>query len=389
MAPARGTRTRVAFLIRSLNRGGTERQLAELIGALDPMRFEMVVLTFYPDGAIWYELTAKGVELQSLHKRGRWEMIRFALRLNRSLRAWRPDVLHCYLVEPSIFGLVIGRWAGVRAVVWGIRSSNLDYGLYNRFGWVTFRMAALLSRFVSLMIANSEAGRWYHIAQGYRREAITVIPNGIDTDRYVPNANVRNAVRSQWGIRDEVVIGMVARLDPVKDHRTFLHAAAKLVGQHRNVRFVCVGGGDDRFAAELSQLVTDLELDSHVRFTGEHPQPEHLYPAFDVVCSTSLAEGFSNALAEALSCGVPCVATNVGDSAFIIGDAGMIVPPRSHDVLASALSQLAAMRPEDRRAMGDAGRRRVVREFSVARMAERTASAYATALSGGRARQWT
>jgi glycosyltransferase involved in cell wall biosynthesis len=368
----------VVLLIRSLNRGGAERQLALLATGLDPADWRVRVVTFYPGGPIWDELAARpSVELVSLEKRGRWDNLAPTRRLSRLLDAWAPAILHCYMPEPSIVGTIAGRRAGVPAIVWGVRSSNVDYRQYGWFNWATARVAARMSGRADLIIANSDAGRAHHIAQGYPATRMMTIPNGIDTDRFQPSDDARVAARQRWQLGEGVVIGVVARLDPMKGHPVLLEALGSVVRQVPGVRVVCVGGGAPGYAHHLAAETRRLNLDGVVRWTGELDELHALVPAFDLVCSPSVfGEGFSNAIAEAMACECPCVVTNVGDSAAIVGDTGLVVAPGDAEGLADALVTMARLTVADRQARGRLARARVVNTFSLHAMILRTASVY-------------
>jgi glycosyltransferase involved in cell wall biosynthesis len=369
---------RVVLLIRSLNCGGAERQLVELAKALVRNSIEVTVVTFYEGGPIWDELhRSRSVALRSLSKRGRWDNLRTFTMLTGFLRKYQPAILHSYLVEPSIVGLIAGRWAGVPAIVWGVRASNMDYGEYEFLNGLTFRCARSLSRFVDLIIANSEAGKNYHLERGYRPKRFRAIANGIDTDWFRPSADSRRLQRMHWAVRDdEVLVGIAARFDPMKDHVTFLNALAKAVVAQRGLRIAIVGDGLETVRARLLVHAQEVGLTSII-WAGELADMNHVYPAFDIICSSSaFGEGFSNSIAEAMSSEVTCVVTDVGDSARIVGEAGIVVPPKDPDALASAVIQLARLRPEERAARGRSARRRVIELFGIPSMTARTIAAY-------------
>jgi glycosyltransferase involved in cell wall biosynthesis len=376
---SRPDRLDVVLLIRSLNRGGAERQLALLSTGLDAAEFRVRVVTFYPGGPIWDELTAQpSVELISLAKRGRWDTLEPIRRLSGMLAAWAPAILHCYMPEPSIVGTIAGRRAGVPAIVWGVRSSNVDYRTYGWFNWATARVAAHMSARADLIIANSDAGRAHHVALGYPSDRVITIPNGIDADRFQPSAEARVAGRQRWQLADdEVAIGVVARLDPMKGHPVLLRALVSVARQMPAVRVVCVGGGAPGYAQHLAAETRRLNLERVVRWTGELDHLDTRLPAFDLVCSPSVfGEGFSNAIAEAMACECPCVATNVGDSAVIVGDTGLVVPPADPESLADALVRMARLAVADRQTRGRLARARVVNSFSLHAMILRTATTY-------------
>jgi glycosyltransferase involved in cell wall biosynthesis len=373
-------RCRVVFLIRSLNTGGTERQLVQLVSSLDRSLFDLTVLTFYAGGPVWNELsTDPGIVLEALMKRGRWDLLSFLRRLTATLKRVEPDILHCLLVEPSVLGLFAGRLARVPAVVWGVRASNVDFSQYDTATALSFKLAAALSRFPDLVIANSEAGRRFHIARGYSPDRFRVIRNGIPSDAYIPSADLRRRTRERWRISDDaIVVGNVARLDPMKGHGVLLRAARQLATKHSRMLIMLVGAGSPQCVQGVRALIEELDLASTVMWVGEQPSAADIYPAFDVACSASLwGEGFSNAVAEAMSCGVPCVVTDVGDSAQIVGDTGAVVSPDDATALANALDRMIDLIREGGSELSRRARQRIVERFSVRAMVDETMAAYA------------
>ncbi len=234
--------TEVVLFIRSLDVGGAERQLVALAKGLHSRGVPLRVLTFYPGGALLPELLAAGVPVEDLGKRSRWDVVPFLWRLYRRLRALRPKVLYSWLTTANTLAAVVGRLARVPRIVWGVRASNVDFGRYDWLTRVDFFITRLAARLANRIVCNSEAGRAFHVAQGYPDERITVIENGIDTERFRFDPAGRKRLRAEWGVSDhEFLIGLVARLDPMKDHETFLRAAALLAKKREDVRFVCVG----------------------------------------------------------------------------------------------------------------------------------------------------
>ncbi|HKO63231.1 MAG TPA: glycosyltransferase [Pyrinomonadaceae bacterium] len=329
---------KVAFLVRSLNLGGAERQLVTLAKALDQDRFDVWVITFYGGGRLESELIDCRIKLICLGKRGRWDLIRFLWNVIGQLKTIRPDILNSYLVEPNLVAVFLKPFLRPTKIVWSLLASDMNLGHYDWFVRVNFRLQALVSGFANLIIHNSEAGRRHHIAHGFPPHNSIVIRNGIDVLKFNANRESGKAVRQGWRVSDSsVLIGLVGRLDPVKDHETFLKAAAIICASEPGVMFVCVGGGPEERARELRRLAEELQITERVIWAGERDDMPATYNALDVVCSSSITEGAPFAIAEAMACGVPCVVTNVGDSASLVGDTGFVVPPADPEALAKGL----------------------------------------------------
>jgi glycosyltransferase involved in cell wall biosynthesis len=367
---------RITFLIRSLEVGGAERQLVELVRHLNPHRFQTSVVTFYSGGDLSHELTQlASVRHLSLEKRGRWNVVGFLWRLCQVSLSLRPHIMHGYLGGANECAWLAGRLAGAK-VVWGLRASNVDFSRYTGLPRLVFRVGAWLSGLTDLIIVNSEAGRRHHVRHGYRGQRVIVIPNGIDVARFQPLAQAREQLRAEWQIPDELlVVGMVGRLDPMKDHPTFLRAAAQLARERAEVRFVCVGEGPPAYKAELTELARSLGLQQLI-WSGARLDIESVYNAFDVLVSSSAyGEGFPNVVGEAMACGVPCIVTDVGDAAHIVSETGYVAPPHDPAALARALSQMLALTPGERQALGTAARARIEKSFNISQLAARTEAA--------------
>jgi len=377
-------RLRVVFLVRSLEVGGAERQLAGLARGLDRARFAVTVCCFYDAGRFAEELRSAGVGIVPLEKRGRWDGPRFFRRLAAEMRALRPHVVHSFLGPPNVAAAFVKpRLPGVR-LVWGVRASNMELGRYDYSWRLTSALERFLSRRADVIAANSFAGRDHVVGMGYPPDRVVVVPNGIDVGRWRPDERGGRAVRAAWGVApDEALIGLVARLDPMKDHETFLRAAALAAAGRPGLRFVCVGAGGGRDRDRLARLAAELGIADRVVWAGPRDDMAAVYSALDVHTSSSAyGEGFSNAVAEAMAAGVPCAVTDVGDSARIVGDTGPVVPPGDPAALADGWRRLLDLGRAERRRLGERCRRRIADTYSEARMIERMAAIYAGARDG-------
>lgn len=365
------------LLIRSLNYGGAERQLVMLATGLKASGVPVRVATFYDGGSLRDELTGRGVECRSLKKRSRWDVVRFLWRWIRMARDCRPAVLYAFLGSANLVAIAAKPWLSRTKIVWGVRTSNMELKRYGRLDRLLYSIECKLSRFADLIIVNSCAGRDYANAHGFPSAKLIVISNGIDVERFRPDRTARERFRKGLGVADaESLIGLVGRIDPMKGHATFLQAAAILLRERRNVSFICVGDGPEHYRKPLLSLAKELGLSHKVIWVNGVSDVEAVYSSLDIAtCSSSYGEGFSNVIGEAMACGVPCVATDVGDAQRIIGDAGYVVVIDDPMALAEAWCKVLDMGETARLGLGQRARARIVRHFSLDRLIEATSSA--------------
>lgn len=367
---------RILFLIRSLDRGGAERQLVALATGLHRRGHEVAVAVFYAGGALQAPLTEAGVPVHDLGKRGRWDL-RFLHAFRALVAGVAPDVLHGYLPTANLVCLAArGALPPHGRIVWGVRSSLMDLARYDAVARLTYWLERRLAGRSDLIVVNSRAGRRRLLDDGLPESLIRTVPNGIDTAAFARRPGARETLRRAWGIgAEEVLVGLVARVDPMKGHRDFLAAAAALEPGRRPVRFVCIGGGDAAARQELRDSADARRLGDRLTWVDELDDMPAAYAALDIATNCSHGEGFSNVVAEAMACECPCVVTDVGDSSWIVGETGEVVPPREPESLARGWLRLLQRLDEDGDALRAAARRRVVELFSVDALAEHTLQA--------------
>lgn len=363
----------IAHLITDLQSAGAENQLQQFVLASDRRRFQHVVISLLEGGTIAAELSAAGIEVHSLGMRRTFPSPFGMTRLIRLLRRLKPEVLHCWLYHPCIVGLLGERLAGVQRLIWSLRSANWGLHGYSLSTRAVVVGCARMSFLSDAIIVNSESSKAMHQGLGYKTTRMKVISNGIDGERFSPNSEAPASVREELGIaRDAVLVGLVARYHPMKDHETFLRAAALVHRQCPQVRFVFAGKGMISDNQPLWRLVEQNGLQHAVRLLGSRRDIPRLTAALDVACLSSWSESFPNVVLEAMACEVPCVVTNVGDCSSIVGTTGRVVPPHDPLALAGAMVELVEMPSVERAALGQAARTRVLGEFTL----QKTVSAY-------------
>jgi len=372
--PSTTAPVRICLLIRQLNLGGAQRQLLTLASGLDKKRFAVSVATFYPGGVFAAECSRlAGVELVSLNKLGRWDLVLFPLRLLAYLRRSRPQILYSFLGGSNLFAALSKPLLPGTKVVWGIRSSAADSGRYDFAQRFTLALERRLSRLPDRVVANSEAGARDVIAAGFPAAKVVTISNGIDADRFAPCPEAARALRHCLGLPPgALVVGMVARFDPMKDHATFFAAAARLRQQHPKLALLLIGSGSPESVAAAHRLAEKSGLGPACHWLGICEEMPAIYSAMDllVLCS-AFGEGLPNAVAEGMACGVPCVVTDVGDSACLVGDTGVVVPPADPGALAAGIEHLLK-RLEAEPGLRRSSRQRIVDHFGPRRLVDRT-----------------
>lgn len=373
----------VLFLTRKLGYGGAERQLIELVRRIDKTRFRVAVATFYDGGKMRSEMESiEGIRLIALAKRGRYDLAGFLSRLIGVVRDFRPDVIQTQSAS-SLFALIAGKYCRCRVIL-GIRNADMDWSLYGWLEPLLFRLNAHLARHADLLIANSFAGKEHYAGNGYPEDRLVVVHNGFDTARFFPAPERGKPIRQEWGVSpEEFLIGIVGRLDVMKDHRTFLRAAALICPRYPAARFVCVGDGFPGYCSSLRDLAASLGIGGRVIWAGARTDMPAVYNALDICASTSaFGEGVSNAIGEAIACGVPCTVTDVGDAALLVGDSRRVALPGQPERIADCWSRLLDMPEDERRRLGLEGRQRIEKEFSLDLMAHSTEALLSAVVSG-------
>lgn len=363
---------KIAFLVRSLDCGGTERQLVTIVKALDKSRYDVTLFTLYAGGVFENELADTAVRYVSLEKRGRWDILRFFRTFIYQMRRLRPDLIYGALDLSNLLALSAKLFLPQASIIWSTWTSDINLRHYDWLRRAAPHLERLFSRFPDCIIANSYAGRSHLLKQGVAAKKLVVIQSGIDTDYFRPDREAGERIRHDWSIPESaILIGLVGRLDPVKDHPTFLRAAALLHKERPDVRFVCIGGGAESYSKNLRSLAESLSISTKIYWAGMRSDMRSAYNALDINVSSSLSEGFPNAVCEAMACGVPCVVTDAGDSALIVGDSGFVSNRRDPKALATSLISCL---DSDRVSLGRKARLRIKENWSVERLAQRTES---------------
>lgn len=367
-------RYRVQFVITGLGVGGAERMLLKLLTNIDRRDFEPEVVSLTAQGKLTDELSTQFHAIDvPVHFLGMHRGVpdpRGVYRLAKWLRQRSPHLVNTWMYHADLIGGVAAKLAGDIPVVWNIRHSNLHPSLNKKTTVLTARSCALLSGWLPRkIICCAEESKKIHIHLGYDSLKMIVIPNGFDLTRFRPDPTAKADICKEIGIpHDSRIIGLIARFDPLKDHQNFIRAAHLLKKRDDKLHFILCGEGISKENRQLVNSIKSAELKGSFHLLGHRSDIPRINASFDIATSSSCGEGFSNTIGEAMACGVPCVVTDVGDSSYIVGNTGKVVPPRNSETMANAWQELLELTPRDRNRLGLEARQRVLDLFSLDRV---------------------
>jgi glycosyltransferase involved in cell wall biosynthesis len=356
---------RVLHVITGLETGGAEMALYRLITSFRGENYTHAVVSLTPGGAMRQRFCDAGIQLTVLDFK-KAPLSQF-LRLVKLLRQVHPDIVQTWLYHADLLGGIAACLAGNRRVIWGVHTSSIKGSGTSAFTSVVRRLCAWASNFIPhTIVCVAEAARRAHIEVGYDVKRLVVVPNGFDLSEFVATPEERAALRAECGLwESDVVIGSLGRFNDDKDQRNFVCAAGLLARQSPDVRFLMVGKDLDQRNAELVGWISDTGHPECFLLLGERRDVPVCLAAMDIFCLHSRTEAFPLALGEAMAMGLPCVATDVGDAALMVGDTGVVVPKEDPEALARGLAQLLKAMPEQRRQLGQKAKARVQAEFTM------------------------
>ena len=366
MTEIKSSNNKVLHIITGLNTGGAEMMLYKLLSGMDRTTIEVEVISLMDIGPVGRTIQGLGLPVRALGMRRGVPNPLVILRLARWLRKDPPLYIQTWMYHADLIGGLAAKQADI-PVIWGIRHSNLDLQSVKRTTAWTAKACAWLSRWLpARIVCCSEASRRVHRELGYAEDRIVVIPNGFDLAAFKPDPEARLSVRRELGIPEEaLLIGLVGRFNPQKDHRTLVAAAAHLCACLPGVQFLLCGDGITWNNLDLAEWITAVDLPGRFHLLGRREDIPRITASLDIATSSSSSEGFPNVIGEAMACGVPCVVTDVGDSALIVDKTGRVVPPGDPRALANGWCELIEMGPEGRNRLGLLARRRIEEHFNL------------------------
>jgi len=357
--------------------------LGNVLESIDRRRFNILVISLTTRSPVGDRLAALGIPVVALGGHGGVLTLKQLTRLVRTARAWRPDIIHTWMYHSNLLGHALRCLSkGQRAIlITSIRSAmhareqeKLSLRMVRRFD------AALSGRADRIVFNSAESAR-QHTEYGYEGRSIEIIPNGFDVLRFAPSAERRISTRCALGVGEEPLVGLIGRFDRSKGHRFFLTAAAEVHREFAGCRFVLAGRGCDSSNSQLLGWIEQCGLAERVMLLGERRDICDLDCALDVVVCSSISESFPNSIGEAMACATPVVVTDVGGCRELVGDAGIVVPPRNVGALAGGIMCLLRKMGAERTEIGKRARTRIIENYSLPVIAARFASLYESAVA--------
>jgi glycosyltransferase involved in cell wall biosynthesis len=376
---------KIFHIIIGLNVGGAEMMLKRLIESqLANTSHDQTVISLTDMGALGAELRAMGVSVHSLGMRSAVHIPHVFYRLVSLIRAARPDIVQTWMYHADLLGGLAARFVGIRHVIWGVRTTDIRAGGSFTTLIIRWLCARLASYVPSRIVCVAEASRRVHVEIGYDAKKMVVVPNGYDFSKFKVSPDERNHLREEFGILwKDMVVGSIGRFDAVKDHKTFVRAAGLLVAQYPALRFLMIGRGLDWDNIQLVDWIAQTGCREHFILLGERKDIPQCLATMDVYCLHSRTEGFPNVLAEAMAMGLPCVTTNVGDAAILLGETGVVVSQGTSQLLAQGLTQLLDLSKQELHMLGVKARARVEAEYSIDKARHRFEDVYRQVLLEG------
>lgn len=377
---------RVVHCITGLSGDGAQRMLLRLAECLQARGVcnHVVSLSIREPLADVFE--AQGIPVYASEIRQSPNDLGALWRMRRFLNKVKPNILQGWMYHANTTLSMMRPFLEKSApLVWNIRRGMDDYAERKLSTRAFIQANRWLSAYPEKIIYCTHESRVQHEAFGFQGRPGVVVGNGFNTEIFVPSDDRRRMTRDRYGVsEDEILIGNVGRDDSAKGREFLFEAFSRLVEKVPAARLLLVGRGLNDANQELRRTLVARGIVARVLTVGEYSPLSDIYPAMDILCSSSVAEGFPNVIAEAMASGVACVATDTGNTRELLEGNGVVVPTRSAVQLADGLIQLCSESAEARKARGRRARDRIIARYSLASVADSYVSLYESLGSGVR-----
>lgn len=358
---------KVVFVITSLGTGGAQMMLYKMLTRLDMSKFEPAVVTLIPGGMFAERVEELNVPVHDLGMQQGMPNIRAIVRLRGILKMIDPKIVQGWMYHGNLMASFATKMYRNDAIVyWSVHQSLASIKAEKKVLAALIVLSAKLSKSVKAVVFSAVTGREQHIENGFNESNSLTIRDNFDLKSFPPQDFIPG-LRESLSLPDNtILVGSVARYAPMKDHANLLDAIGIMSKEFPAMHFVLIGPGVDENTPALVSQITELGISGQTHLLGERHDVPQLLPDLDVfVLSSAFSESFPNVLGEAMACHVPCISTDVGDAAAIVGDQGLVVPPRDSSALAEALREFASMSAEERKNLGQKARLHIENNFNL------------------------
>ena len=359
---------KILYIISGLPTGGAEMMLYKLLSVVDRDIFEPVVISLTDYGSLGNNIKNLNIPVYKMEMKAGFPNPYKVWGFIKLIRKIKPELIQGWMYHGNLAAL-LAKWVLPNRVflLWNIRHTPDDLKKEKRLTALVIRLGAKFSSHPDRIIYNSNVSEQKHELLGYDNKNKSIIPNGFNCEQFKPFDNAKSKLRYSLGLKkDTLLIGLVARYHIMKDHVTFLHSAGKLNKTYPEIHFVLMGQDVDKNNHLLIKLIENLKITKNVHLLGKRMDVDEITAGLDIACSSSSwGESFSNAIGEAMACGIPCIVTDVGDSVWIVGETGIVVKPGDRKAFTGAMITLIKMSFEERLRLGKLARNRIIKLFSL------------------------
>jgi glycosyltransferase involved in cell wall biosynthesis len=359
---------KIIYIISGLPTGGAEIMLYKLLSVIDRDIFEPVVISLTDEGSLGNNIKNLNIPVYKMEMKAGFPNPFKVWRFIQLIRKINPELIQGWMYHGNLAAL-FAKWVLPNrfSLLWNIRHTPDDLKKEKRLTALVIRLGAKFSSHPDRIVYNSNVSEQKHELLGYNNKNKSIIPNGFNCEQFKPFDKAKSKLRHSLGLKkDTLLIGLIARYHIMKDHVTFLRSAGKLNKTYPEIHFVLVGQGVDKNNHLLIKLIEDLKITKNIHLLGKRMDMDEITAGLDIACSSSSwGESFSNAIGEAMACGIPCMVTDVGDSARIVGETGIVVKPGDRKAFTDAMITLIKMSSEERLGLGKLARNRIIKHFSL------------------------
>lgn len=359
---------KLLYIITGLSTGGAEMMLYKLLSKIDRLRFEPVVISLMDRGKFGDRIEDLGIPVYTIGMKQGIPQVSAIFRLINIVHRLKPNLIQGWMYHGNLAAYLASLLSLQKVpVFWSIHHSINSLSSEKSMTIGIIKISAKISRFIHQLIFVSQNSKEQHEVIGYSSTDSCVIPNGFDTSLFKPSEISKIQLRQELGLdKDTFLIGLIGRYHPMKDHANFIKAATLLHQKNPHVHFVLAGSNTDVKNKELYDLIFEANLVNNFHLLGELNDMSCITPGLDIVSlSSAYGEAFPLVIGEAMSCKIPCVITDVGDSAWIVGNTGRVVASKDSEALANAWQELIALSKEEREVLGRLARDRIDELFSL------------------------